>query len=127
MEPAHPDVTRLLIEWKEGDRAALDALVPLVQMELRRLAGGYMRNERPGHTLQPTALVNEAWLRLAQQGQPQFQCRSHFIAIAAQYMRQILVEHARKRKAQKRGDAARAVELDDAALWLRNVDSEQRP
>jgi RNA polymerase sigma-70 factor (ECF subfamily) len=117
MEPAGTDVTRLLIEWKEGDRAALDALVPLVQMELRRLAGGYMRNERPGHTLQPTALVNEAWVRLAQQGQPQFQGRSHFIAIAAQYMRQILVEHARKRNAQKRGDGARAVELDDAELF----------
>src|SRR5271165_4184739 len=98
-----PDVTRLLLEWKQGDRGALNALMPLVESELRRLAGGYMRNERPGHTLQPTALVNEAWMRMVQQDQPQFQSRFHFVAIAAHYMRQILVEHARKKNAQKRG------------------------
>jgi len=114
--PQH-EVTRLLLQWKAGDHSALDALMPLVEAELRRLAGGYMRNERPGHTLQPTALVNEAWLRMAQQDQPQYQGRPHFIAIAAQYMRQILVDHARKKNAGKRGAGAHAVALDDAAIF----------
>jgi RNA polymerase sigma-70 factor (ECF subfamily) len=81
------EVTRLLLQWKHGDRAALDALAPLVESELRRVARGYMRNERSGHTLQPTALINEAWLRLAQQD-ARYEGRSHFIAIAAKYMRQ---------------------------------------
>ncbi|MCX6620913.1 MAG: sigma-70 family RNA polymerase sigma factor [Acidobacteria bacterium] len=114
--PQH-DVTRLLLEWKGGDQAALDALMPLVESELRRLAGGYMRNERPGHTLQPTALVNEAWLRMAQQNQPQYEGRSHFVAIAAQYMRQILVDHARKKNAGRRGAGAHPVDIDDVALF----------
>ena len=118
MEPAAKhEVTRLLVEWKQGNQAALDALMPLVEAELRRLAGGYMRSERPGHTLQPTAVVNEAWLRMAQQNQPEFQSRNHFIAIAAQYMRQILVEHARKKNAAKRGSGAHAVDLDDANIF----------
>lgn len=111
------EVTRLLLLWKDGDQAALDALIPIVESELRRLAGGYMRNERPGHTLQPTALVNEAWMRMAQQDQPHFEGRSHFVAIAARYMRQILVEHARKKNAGKRGAGAHAVNLEDAQLF----------
>jgi RNA polymerase sigma factor (TIGR02999 family) len=110
-------VTRLLREWRDGDRAALDCLVPLVEAELRRLAGGYLRNERAGHTLQPTALVNEAWLRVAQQNQPAWESRSHFIAIAAHYMRQILVDHARKKNARKRGDGAIPVNIDDANIF----------
>src|ERR1017187_7622270 len=118
MDPApQHDVTRLLLQWKAGDHAALDALMPLVESELRRLAAGYMRNERPGHTLQPTALINEAWMRMAQQDQPQYEGRSHFVAIAAQYMRQILVDHARKKNAGRRGAGAHPVDLDDAALF----------
>jgi RNA polymerase sigma-70 factor, ECF subfamily len=118
MDPApHHEVTRLLLEWKGGDHAALDALIPLVEAELRRLAGSFMRNERPGHTLQPTALVNEAWLRMAQQHQPQCEGHSHFVAIAARYMRQILVEHARRKNAAKRGSGAYPLDLDDAALF----------
>lgn len=118
MDPgAQHEVTQLLLKWKGGDNAALDALMPIVESELRRLAGGYMRNERPGHTLQPTALVNEAWLRMAQQDQPQYEGRSHFVAIAAHYMRQILVEHARKKNAGKRGAGAHAVNIDDAQIF----------
>lgn len=115
-EPPH-DVTRLLLKWKEGDRNALSDLMPLVEAELRRLAGGYMRNEGPGHTLQPTALVNEAWLRMSQQNQPRFEARSHFVAVAAQFMRQILGEHARRKHSQKRGSGAARVDLDDANLF----------
>jgi RNA polymerase sigma factor (TIGR02999 family) len=118
MESGPPnDVTRLLLEWRRGDESALHALMPLVEIELRRLAGGYMRNERSGHTLQPTALVNEAWLRFAQRDQPAWEGRSHFIAIAAQYMRQILVDHWRRKGARKRGDGAAPVGLEDAALF----------
>jgi len=118
--PQH-DVTRLLSEWKTGNEAALHSLIPLVEAELRRLAAAYMRRERPGHTLQPTALVNEAWMRMAQQDQPNYQSRSHFVAIAAKYMRQILVEHARRRNANKRGAGATPLlindAIDDAALF----------
>lgn len=114
--PAH-DVTRLLREWKQGSASALEALIPMVDAELRRLAGGYMRNERPGHTLQPTALINEAWLRLVRQDQPNFERRAHFVAIAAQYMRQILVEHARKRNTDKRGGGARMSELGETLAF----------
>jgi RNA polymerase sigma-70 factor (ECF subfamily) len=114
--PQH-DVTRLLLEWKQGDHAALNSLMPLVESELRRLAGGYMRRERSGHTLQPTALVNEAWVRMAQQHEPQYEGRSHFIAIAAKYMRQILVEHARRKNANKRGSGVDAVAFDDVAVF----------
>jgi len=118
MEPgSQHEVTRLLLRWKDGDQAALDVLMPMVEAELRRLAGGYMRHERPGHTLQPTALVNEAWLRMAKQDMPQFQGRSHFVAIAAHYMRQILVEHARKKNAEKRGSGAHAVSIEDEAIF----------
>src|SRR6266851_720507 len=112
--PQH-DVTRLLLEWKQGDRAAFDALIPLVESELKRLAAGYMRNERSGHTLAPTALVNEAWLRLARQN-PQAEGRAHFVAIAAHCIRQILVEHARRKNSQKRGTGERPVALDAIEL-----------
>ena len=95
--PSTHDITQLLVAWKEGDQAALEALSPLINQELHRLAKHYMAGERQGHVLQPTALVNEAWLRLAQQN-TEVECRSHFVAVAAHYMRQILVERARAKK-----------------------------
>jgi RNA polymerase sigma factor (TIGR02999 family) len=98
-------VTQLLLEWGAGDRAALDELVPLVFDELRRLAHSYLRRERADHTLQPTALVNEAYLRLVNQQEVRWQSRAHFFGIAANLMRQILVDHARRRAADKRGGA----------------------
>jgi len=96
-------ITDLLQRFADGDKSALDELMPLVYSELQRLAGGYLRNERPGHTLQPTALVHEAYARLLKQDQPDYRSRSHFLAVAAQVMRQILIDHARTRNAAKRG------------------------
>jgi len=96
-------ITQLLTRWSSGDQSALDELMPLVQSELRRLAGNYLRRERPNHTLQPTALVNEAYLRLIDQKATRWQNRAQFYGIAAQLMRRILVDHARQHKAAKRG------------------------
>jgi RNA polymerase sigma factor (TIGR02999 family) len=96
-------ITQLLIDWSKGDRAAFDRLMPLVYAELRRLATNYLRRERTGHTLQPTALVNEAYLKLVGQKNAKWQNRAHFFAISAQLMRRILVDHARRRQAEKRG------------------------
>ena len=96
------DVTQLLHEWMHGDAAALDHLTPLVYSELRRMAERYFRRERPGHTLQPTALVHEAYERLLGQYLPPWQNRAHFFGVAAQLMRQILVDHARRHQAAKR-------------------------
>ncbi|MDQ2922295.1 MAG: sigma-70 family RNA polymerase sigma factor [Acidobacteriota bacterium] len=96
-------ITQLLLRWNSGDQKALDKLMPLVYSELRRLAGNYLRRERPGHTLQPTALVNEAYLRLVDQTKAKWQNRAQFYGIAAQLMRRILVDHARQHKAAKRG------------------------
>ena len=96
-------VTQLLLAWSDGDRAALDALLPLVYDELHRLAHAYLRRERANHTLQPTALVNEAYLRLVEQQTVHWQNRAQFFGIAANLMRQILVDHARQRAAEKRG------------------------
>jgi RNA polymerase sigma factor (TIGR02999 family) len=107
-------VTLLLRNFAGGDKAALDRLVPLLYLELRRLAGGYLRNERAGHTLQATALVHEAYTRLLKQDQPDYRSRAHFMAVAAQVMRQILVDHARGRDAGKRGGGAVRVPLDQA-------------
>jgi RNA polymerase sigma factor (TIGR02999 family) len=98
------DVTRLLHRAREGDRAALDELMPLVYGELRRIAQSFMRRQRPGHTLQTTALINEAFIKLFQEGRPpQFEDRVHFLALMARVMRQVLVDHARARRATKRG------------------------
>lgn len=97
------EVTRLLGEWGRGNERAMDELTPLVYGELRQLAAGYLRRERPGHTLQPTALVHEAYLRLVDQSNPNWQNRSHFYGVAARLMRQILVDHARRKHAGKRG------------------------
>ena len=96
-------VTQLLVDWGRGDQKALDKLMPLVYSELRRLAGNYLRRERQGHTLQPTALVNEAYLKLIDQRNPRWQNRAQFYGVAAQLMRRILVDHARQRQAAKRG------------------------
>lgn len=96
-------ITQLLIDWGKGDQAALDRLMPLVYSELRRLATNYLRRERMGHTLQPTALVNEAYLKLVGQKNAKWQNRAQFFAISAQMMRRILVDHARRHQAEKRG------------------------
>src|SRR6185503_874471 len=109
-------VTQLLIDWSNGDTAAVDKLMPLVYDELRRLARYYMRRERAGATLQTTALVNEAYLRLVDQKKVQWQNRAHFFAIAAQLMRRILIDRARKRYNSKRGGDVRKVSLDQAAI-----------
>jgi len=110
------EVTQLLVEWRKGDGGAFDKLVPLVYDELRRIAGRYMIRERADHTLQTTAVVNEAYLRLVGQQNIEWQNRAHFFAIAAQVMRHLLVDHARSRKYAKRGGDARQVTLDEAAL-----------
>jgi len=107
-------VTQLLVRWRSGDKAALDSLMPLVYGELRRIAQHYLNNERPDHTLQSTALVHEAYVRLTQQKLPEWQNRAHFFAVAAQLMRQILVDYARSHRASKRGGNAYTLALDDA-------------
>jgi RNA polymerase sigma-70 factor, ECF subfamily len=107
------EVTRLLIRLMDGERAVLDDLLSLVYAELRRLAAGYLRHERPGHTLQPTALVHEAYLRLVDQTQVQWQNRAHFFGVAAQMMRRILVDHARSQQAEKRGGDIQKLALDE--------------
>lgn len=109
-------VTQLLVDWSNGDKAALNKLMPLVYDELRRLARYYMRREREGHTLQTTALVNEAYLRLIDQRAVRWQNRAHFFAIAAQLMRRILVDRARKRHNSKRGGDVGKVSLDQAVV-----------
>lgn len=109
------EVTRLLLAWSQGEQAALDELLPLVNAELHRLAAYYMRRESPGHTLQTSALVNEAYLRLIDQRQVQWQNRAHFFGIAAQLMRRILLDHARSRQQARRGGGLRQVSLDEAA------------
>lgn len=111
--PRNP-VTQLLARWRDGDRDAFDQLVPLVYQELRLIAARYLNGERAGHTLQSTALVNEAYSRMVQQELPEWQNRAHFFAVAAQVMRQILVDHARSRRALKRGGDAVRVSLDHA-------------
>src|SRR5947199_10391829 len=109
-------VTQLLMEWSHGDNAALVELTPLGYEELRRLAHHFMEGQRPDHTLQTTALVNEAYMRLADQTKPSWQNRAHFFAVAARAMRQILVNYARSNRAQKRGGGALKVELDETAI-----------
>ena len=110
------EVTRLLLDWGDGDESALDRLTPLVHEELRRLAHHYMSLERPDHTLQTTALVNEAYMRLIEQKRVKLNDRTHFFALAAQLMRHILVDHARSRRYLKRGGGAHKVSLDDAMI-----------
>lgn len=113
MAPSSKDVTQMLLDWSYGDRAALDHLMPLVYNELRRLAQHYLRQERPTHTLQATALVHEVYLRLIDQRQVRWQNRAHFFAIAAQMMRRILVNYARDQQALKRSGSGQKLFLDE--------------
>jgi RNA polymerase sigma-70 factor (ECF subfamily) len=122
---ASAQVTDLLHAWGEGDETALHQLVPLVESELRRLAGAYMARERPGHTLQPTALVNEAFLRLVDAQGVRWHGRAHFFGIAARLMRRVLVDHARARGFQKRGGGAQTVPLETTILVSRAPDIAQ--
>ena len=115
MTSSPEEVTQLLGAWSEGDAAALERLMPLVYAELRRMARRHMGQERPGHTLQTTALVHEAYLRLVNQERVRWKDRAHFFAIAAQVMRRILVDHARKRRNPKRGGDATRLSLEQGA------------
>jgi RNA polymerase sigma-70 factor (ECF subfamily) len=114
--PAPEEVSQLLKDWSNGDQAALDKVMPIVYQELRRLAHHYMRRERPDHTLQTTALVNEAYMRLANYKKMRWQSRAHFFAVAAQVMRRVLVEQARSRNFAKRGAGAEKISLDETAV-----------
>ncbi len=118
------EVTQLLGDWSGGDEGALEKLIPLVQPELHRLAHYYMSRERVGHTLQTTALLNEAYLQLTDKTQPSWQNRTHFMAVAAQLMRRIMVDHARARHALKRGAGAIRVTLDETA-WVTEERAEE--
>jgi len=115
--PPKEAVTRLLLDWKSGSKEALDLLTPLVYDELRRLADRYLRNEHAAMTLQPTALVHEAYLRLVAQSLPDWESRSHFFGVAAHLMRQILVDHARRRKSAKRGSGAEKLSIEEAVSF----------
>src|SRR5215469_13379 len=141
LQPPFEPVSELLAKWETGDRNALHDLVPVIYRELRRQAHRYLRDERPGHTLQTTALVHETYLRLHDKAPTHFENRAHFFAISAQLMRQILVDHARARKAAKRNGGARVtvedvagllpnqgvdlIELDDALKSLAQLDAQQ--
>lgn len=124
MASAPGPVTQHLLAWTSGNRAALEELIPVVYPELRRIAGRYLRRERVGHTLQPTALVHEAYVKLIDQSRAQWQNRAQFFGVAAQLMRRILVDHAREHAAAKRGGGVRPVTLVDAAgaLPTRGID-----
>lgn len=111
---SRPDVTGLLTEWGRGNATALNELLPLVYAELRRIAARQLRGERAGHTLQPTALVHEVYLRLVDQRHVDWRDRAHFFGVAAQVMRRILVDHARRRRAGKRGDGLPSMSIDEA-------------
>lgn len=125
MNPEAPeDLTQLLLRWRSGDETALDQLMPLVYGELHRLARQCLRGERAGNTLQTTALVNEAYLRLIRSSQVQWQDRAHFFAVAAQLMRRVLVDEARRRNYQKRGGGMIRVSLDEAMMISSERDAE---
>ena len=114
---ALPDqITELLLSWGQGDKAAFEQLLPLVSAELRRLARRYMAKEHSGHTLQTSALINEAYLRLVKQQNVEWKDRAHFFAVAAQIMRHILIDHARRYQYEKRGAGAQKIELTDASF-----------
>src|SRR4029434_1451444 len=114
--PAPEEVSQLLQEWSDGDQAALDKVMTIIDQELHRLAHHYMRNERAGHTLQTTALVNEAYMRLADYKEMRWESRAHFFAVSAQVMRRILIDHARSRHVAKRGAAQQKIALDETAV-----------
>jgi RNA polymerase sigma-70 factor (ECF subfamily) len=110
---AQPQITRLLLDWREGDAGALERLIPLVYRELRQIAGNFMRKQKPGHTLQTTALINEVYLELVDSDKVNWQNRTHFFAVSAQLMRRILVDSARRRNSQKRGGEQLRITLDE--------------
>ncbi len=114
--PPPEEMSQLLRDWSNGDQEALNKVMPIVYQELHRLAHHYMRRERPGHTLQTTALVNEAYMRLADYKKMRWQSRAHFFAVAAQVMRRILVEQARSKNVAKRGGGAQKISLDETAV-----------
>ena len=115
MQPSE-SITQLLVDWSHGDQKALDKLMPLVYGELRRLASNYLRRERQNHTLQPTALINELYLRVIRNASVDWQSRAHFYAVAAATIRRILVDHARAQAYQKRGGGAEKLELNEAMV-----------
>jgi RNA polymerase sigma factor (TIGR02999 family) len=118
------DVTKLLTAWSDGNQAALDELIPLVYRDLHQRARNYLRHERPDHTLQPTALINEAYMRLLNDSPPEWNGRAHFFAVASRVMRQILVDHARRHRAGKRGSGVAEVNLDDAMVPARSENAD---
>jgi len=120
--PSSNEVTRLLVDWGNGSQEALDELIPLVYGELHRLAGRYMRHEGRGHTLQTSALINEAYLRLVDQKSIHWQNRAHFFGVAARLMRQILVDHARSRSRAKRGGGALMVSLAEQSVIEKEIE-----
>ena len=124
MQAQSNEITQLLRQWSQGDVAVLDQLMPVVLRELHKLAGSYLKGERPNHTLQPTALINEAYLRLVAQDFPEWQSRTHFYGVAAQLMRQILVDHARAHAAAKRGQNTPKLSLEEAVEFSHEQASE---
>ena len=122
--PTEIDITALLVDWNNGDKSAMERLLPLVEKELHRLAHAYMRREDPNHTLQTTALINETYLRLVDQRKVQWQNRAHFFGIAAQIMRRILLNYARDQNRQKRGGKAIHVSLSEALIMPAEKDRE---
>lgn len=122
--PRQHEITQLLAEWREGNQSALDELYPLVYDELHRIARRYMSREKKGHTLQTTALINEAYVRLVDQKNVQWANRSHFFAISAQIMRRILIDHARRHRYAKRGGGAQQVSLEEVAVITPDVSRE---
>ena len=119
MDQRQPEITRILRAWSSGERDAVDDLIPLVYDELHKVAAQYLRKQRPGHTLQPTALVNEAYLKLIDISSVSWQDRAHFFAVASQTMRHVLVDHARGRSRDKRGGAAQKVSLEEAVSFAK--------
>jgi RNA polymerase sigma-70 factor, ECF subfamily len=124
MAPSTNEVTQLLVAWGNGDQTALEQLMPLVYSELHRLAHRYIKKERPGHTLQTSALLNEAFLRLVDQRDVHWQSRAHFFGIAAQMMRRILVDYARSRRYAKRGGDQRQVSFDEEVIVSRQTSAD---
>ena len=120
--PPPNEITELLVAWNHGDKAALDRLMPLVEKELRRIAGQFMRRENPNHTLQTTALVNEAYLKLIDQKQTGWQNRAHFFALSSKIMRRILLDHARTQKRIKRGRDVVHLDISEVAVVMPAID-----
>jgi RNA polymerase sigma factor (TIGR02999 family) len=125
MEAQPPNVTKLLQDWSRGNRQALDELMPVVYRELKKLANNYLKAERPDHTLQPTALIHEVYIRLIGQNMPEWESRAHFFGVAARLMRQILIDHARSRNAERRGGPNHSrILLDETPIFSQDQAAE---